>query len=301
MRVLLIGAGVVGTVYGAQLAAGGHSVSVLAHGERTEEVAVRGLVVRDAITGVELASPVVVVPDASTASYDVVVVAVRYEQLPSAGDALAVLTGHPTVFYLGNNPGGHVCIRGCSPGDVIRGFPGIGGALAAGVVNYAKISQQPTALDDSRSPVLLEVEQALQGQGFATQRVTDMEGWLTHHAVFVASVTAALYLCDVDPERLAHERQTLSLMCRAITEGFAGLRREKVGGAPASLAFLHRAALRPIAVSYWARMLASPMGELCFAGHARTARGEMHAIGLEALTWVGDRDRAPHLWQLLDT
>ncbi len=38
MRVLLIGAGVIGTVYGVQLAESGHSVDVLAHGRRTERV-----------------------------------------------------------------------------------------------------------------------------------------------------------------------------------------------------------------------------------------------------------------------
>lgn len=37
--VLVIGAAVIGTVYGAQLAAHGHAVSVLAHGTRTGEVA----------------------------------------------------------------------------------------------------------------------------------------------------------------------------------------------------------------------------------------------------------------------
>ena len=47
MRVLVIGAGVIGTVYGAQLAAAGHPVSVLRHGPRTDEIARLGLVARD--------------------------------------------------------------------------------------------------------------------------------------------------------------------------------------------------------------------------------------------------------------
>jgi hypothetical protein len=41
-------AGVIGTVDGAQPAADGHAVSVLPHGTRTEEVAARSLLVRDA-------------------------------------------------------------------------------------------------------------------------------------------------------------------------------------------------------------------------------------------------------------
>lgn len=39
MKVLVVGAGVIGTVYGAHLAAARNTVSVLSHGARTDEVA----------------------------------------------------------------------------------------------------------------------------------------------------------------------------------------------------------------------------------------------------------------------
>jgi ketopantoate reductase len=51
MKVLVVGAGVVGTVYGAHLAVAGNTVSVLSHGPRTEEVAAGGLRARDATGG----------------------------------------------------------------------------------------------------------------------------------------------------------------------------------------------------------------------------------------------------------
>jgi ketopantoate reductase len=43
MKVLVVGAGVVGTVYGAHLAAAGNTVSVLRHGPSTAEVTAGGL------------------------------------------------------------------------------------------------------------------------------------------------------------------------------------------------------------------------------------------------------------------
>ena len=42
---------------------------------------------------------------------------------------------------------------------------------------------------------------------------------------------------------------------------------------------LHSPLLRPVAVRYWARTMRSPMGELCFAAHARHAEAEMRALG----------------------
>ena len=54
MRVLTVGSGVIGTVYGAHLAAGGHAVSVLRHSPRTDHVAAGGMEARDVLGGREL-------------------------------------------------------------------------------------------------------------------------------------------------------------------------------------------------------------------------------------------------------
>ena len=51
MKILIVGAGVIGTVYGAHLAAAGNQVSVLSHGRRTAEVAAGGLRAHDVLGG----------------------------------------------------------------------------------------------------------------------------------------------------------------------------------------------------------------------------------------------------------
>ena len=85
--------------------------------------------------------------------------------------------------------------------------------------------------------------------------------------------------CGTDPARLAADRVTLILMCRAITEAFAALRSGGTRGAPRNLAVLHSPLLRPVAVRYWAATMRSPMGEWCFAAHCRHAETEMRALG----------------------
>ena len=105
-----------------------------------------------------------------------------------------------------------------------------------------------------------------------------MDGWLAYHAAFVACITAALYRCGTDPRRLAADRPALTLMCQAITDAFAALRASGVAGLPRNLAVLHTPLLTTIAVRYWARTMRSPMGELCFAAHARHAEAEMRAL-----------------------
>jgi 2-dehydropantoate 2-reductase len=278
MKVLVVGAGVVGTVYGAHLAVAGNTVSVLSHGPRTEEVAAGGLCARDAAGGGFADAETAVVPDAS-GIYDVVLVTVRRDQLASACAGLTALAGKPALLFLGNNPAGRAAIPGGMPGEVYLGFPGVGGVISGGTAEYVRIRQQPTALPETSDPRLAAFESALTGRGFAVQRVANMDGWLAYHAAFVACVTAALYRCGTDPVRLAADRATLTLMCRAITEAFAALRADGTAGLPRNLAVLHSPLLRVVAVRYWARTMRSPMGELCFAAHARHAEPEMRALG----------------------
>jgi 2-dehydropantoate 2-reductase len=275
---LIVGTGVIGTVYGAHAAAAGHQVSVLSHGPRTGEVAAQGMRARDVTGGGRTDVRADVVPDAG-GDYDVVLVAVRRDQLASACAGLTVLAGTPAVVFFGNNPAGRAAIPGDLPGDAYLGFPGVGGVMAGGTADYVRIRQQPTALPQSADSRLAALESALSSRGFAVQRVADMDGWLAYHAAFVACVAAALYRCGTDPVRLAADRPVLALMCQAITGAFAGLRGQGTTGLPRNLAVLHSPPIRAVAVRYWARTMRSPMGELCFAGHSRHAEAEMRALG----------------------
>jgi 2-dehydropantoate 2-reductase len=295
MKILIVGAGVIGTVYGAHIAAAGNQVSVLSHGRRTAEVAAAGLRAREVLGGGHVNADADVVPNAD-GNYDIVLAAVRRDQLASACARLAVLAGKPAVVFFGNNPEGRLAIPGDLPGDVYLGFPGVGGVMAGRTADYVRIRQQPTALPTAADYRLAALEAILSDRGFAIQRVTDMDGWLAYHAAFVACVAAALVRCGTDPVRLAADRATLTLMCQAITGAFAGLRADGLAGLPRNLAILHTRLLTPVAVRYWARSMRSPMGELCFAAHSRHAGAEMRALADDMAARITD---SPALTELL--
>lgn len=132
MRVLIAGAGVIGTVYGVHLGAAGHAVNVLRHPPRTDEVAARGLAARDVLEGSRVETGVKVVPDAAAGRYDLVLVTVRADQLVPACARLTGLADAPIVLFFGNNPGGRSAIPSVIPGEVGLGFPGVAASFAAG-------------------------------------------------------------------------------------------------------------------------------------------------------------------------
>jgi 2-dehydropantoate 2-reductase len=299
MKVLIIGAGVIGTVYGAHLAAAGHTVEVLSYLPRTDDIAFRGLTAHEVLDGSRAEATARVVTDTGADRHDLVLVAVRSDQLAQAGSQLAGLTGSPAVLFFGNNPGGRSALPAQVPGEVKLGFPGVGGILRNGTAEYVRIRQQPTALEAGSDPRLAALERTLRQRGFAVRRVNDMDGWLAYHAAFVACVAAALYRCGTDAARLAANREALQLMCAAVTEAFAALSHAGVTGLPRNLAILHSPPLKAVAIRYWARTMRSPAGELCFAAHARHAQAEMQALGDQVTARLAESPATGHLRQLL--
>src|SRR5580698_2363110 len=106
VKILLIGTGVIGTVYGVALAGAGHHVSAYAYGDRFETISTLDLRAIDVETGKHFKESAAVVKSLSHKEYDLVLVSVRQEQLASTFPVIAELQGRPTILFFGNNPAG---------------------------------------------------------------------------------------------------------------------------------------------------------------------------------------------------
>ena len=108
MRLLIFGAGVLGTFYAAKLQAGGHDVTVLARGHRAVQLRDDGLVVQERGRGC-LRTRVSVIetlePD-QCYDYVLVLVLVRNEQVESVLHSLAANKATPSLVFMFNNLAG---------------------------------------------------------------------------------------------------------------------------------------------------------------------------------------------------
>ena len=128
MKILVYGAGVIGSLYAGKLQAGGHRVTVLARGARLSEIRHYGLVLQDIIGGgriviqVETAERI-----AADDRYDIALVTVRRDQLASAVPKLKA-SSIPNLLFMLNNPTGTESLaEGLGRDRVLLGFPGAGG------------------------------------------------------------------------------------------------------------------------------------------------------------------------------
>lgn len=307
LRILVFGAGVIGSVYAAWLQQAGHQVTILARGQRLAELRDRGLIVADAATGQRLTLPIATTDHlAPDDAYDLLIVAVRLEQVADVLPVVAANTAIPTVLSLVNNAFGvEHFTQALGRVRVVAGFPGIGGQRDDSAVEYYVLPQQPTTLgeaDGRITPRLRTLETLIAGTNHRVALTTRIDAWLKTHAVFVTCMTAAIDRCGGDSVRLAEDRRQVATMVQAIREGFRALRAQGVAVTPGNLAVLFGWMPAWFVVRYWQRALRGPVGTLAIAPHARAARGEMAALAAQVLKLLQSSPRpTPTLHTLLAT
>src|ERR1700739_596334 len=90
MRILMLGAGVIGSVYAGRLYGAGHEVTLFARGRRLTDLRTSGLILHDARSGHRTTYhlPVLASLDAEQ-QFDLVLISVRREQFAGAVSQLA--------------------------------------------------------------------------------------------------------------------------------------------------------------------------------------------------------------------
>ena len=306
-QILVVGAGVIGSVFASWFQAAGQQVSLLARGQRLIDLQTHGLVVENAGTGQSTRSMVRIVDHLAPADpYDLIVVAVRLDQADSVLPLVAANIAAPSVLFLLNNAFGcEQFAQAVGPGRAVLGFPGLGGRRDGATTQYYGVPQQPTTLgeaDGRITPRLQELAALIKGTGHPVVITARMDAWLKTHAVFVTAMTAALDRAGGDSVALAHDRKSVATMVRAIREGFQALQAVGVPTTPGNLALLFCRMPIWFAVTYWQRALQGPVGTLAIAPHARAARGEMAMLAVQVQTLLQSSPTGtPTLHRLLAT
>ena len=304
MDILVYGAGVIGTLYGAKLQLGGHRVTVLARSERCAAIKAQGLVIENVVSGARSATRVSTVERLDPGDrYDLALITVRREQLSGILPALQGNRNIPTLLFMQNNPlGASELADTLGRERVLLGFPGAGGTLEGWRVKYVMIAQQPTTLgqlDGSRTARLRVLAKMLEAVGFRTHIERDMDAWLKAHAFFVTAVSGALYLCGGDCQRLSNDRATLRLMTSGVREGYRAVRALGRPIRPLGLNVLFNWMPQAFGVSYWRRFFSAPMADYVIGRHARSSFGEMRALADDCRTLLAKSgERAPSLERL---
>jgi ketopantoate reductase len=286
-KILVYGAGPLGSLFAARLQQGGNDVSILARGRRLDELREHGIVLVDVLTQEQTVTRVNVVERlAPEDAYDLIVVIMRKNHALQILPVLAANQHTPNVLFLMNNAAGPGALIG-SLGEerVLIGFPGSAGYHEGYVVHCLTgteddMASVPFGEPDGR---ITERTRWVAGilesaPGFQAEIRTDMDAWLKYHvALLFPSLAPALYAAGVDNYRLARTRDLLVMAIRAMREGFRVLRWLGLPVTPSKLKAIEWLP-EPVVVLVAQRLLANPLMETALVKHAESARDEVQQL-----------------------
>jgi 2-dehydropantoate 2-reductase len=296
-KIVVLGAGVQGTVFGVRLAEDGNDVTLIARPGRAQQLRQFGAMIQNIDTSEAKTLFLPILENLpSDLSADLCLVTVRREQLAAVLPDLARATGIRRIVLLVNHADGSTGIFSLlGRHRAVLAFPGLAGSLECGITRYSYLPQQATVVDSDA----LDVVSLFRHAGFRVTEVRDMDAWLCRHAVFITAIAGALYENDCDPGRLSENRKAVRGMILAVREGWVAM--DSRGAPPAPFALRMILCWVPLyfSVRYWSRLLASSRGDLYFAQHARHAAQEMMSLGNDVRTFTS-ASQAPRLYRLLD-
>lgn len=256
VKVLVVGAGVVGSTYAARLARWGMEVTLLARGARLQELLGQGLMLTNALTHRRERWPVrVIAAVAPEEEYDLVLVAVRHTQVSEALAAIAPLAETTPVVFLQHNPiGPEPLAQALGQPHVLLGFPATGGLRAQGEIWRLPFWLGATVIGESNGAHTQRLHQVctiLQRAGFPVRLERRIVAWLKTQAALEAVLAGCLYKNGGELRRLARAPEELALYREALSEAqqilaAQGVRADLCGGpALATRAMLRLASALP--------------------------------------------------------
>jgi ketopantoate reductase len=282
-KILVYGAGPLGSLFAARLQDGGNDVSLLARGKRLADLREHGIVLRDFFTKQETVTHVKILERLEPEdSYDLVLVIMRKNHALETLPTLAANQNTPNILFLMNNAAGPgELVKALGEERVLMGFPSSAGYFEGHIIHC--VAGQ---VEDKASIPFGEVDGRITARtkwiasvletapGYEAEIRTDMDAWLkTHVALLFPSLAPALYAAGIDNFRLSRTRDLLVLAIRAIREGFQVLRCLGIPIVPPRMKVLIWIP-EPILIAILKRLATHEAMQIALVGHASAARDE---------------------------
>ncbi|MEV0911224.1 ketopantoate reductase family protein [Streptomyces hokutonensis] len=222
MKLLVYGAGVLGSLFAARMHEAGHDVSLLARGERLAALRRHGVQLAEENSPAVRRVPVPVV-EHPAGRYDLIAVLVRTHQVDAVLESLAGTEGDVAFLHnwaAGAEPLGAVI----GPERVLLGFPAAGGTMDGDVVRYRATNvmtrrvAMPIGEPDGRTtPRLERIVETFRTAGINAKAEPKMDAWLRTHAAFEVPLGQAVHAAG-GPAALADDPDAVRGMLRLMRQ-----------------------------------------------------------------------------------
>ncbi len=307
-RILVIGAGVNGSICATRLHDAGFDVTVLARGQRYEEIHNAGIVIEDPMTKKRSVTRVPVINTLDPQDrYDYILVIVRRNQVAALLPVLA-RNGSPNIVFMGNNltgPDEYTAALGKE--RVMLGFVFGAGRREGDVIHawapHGLLSRVLTApfgeIDGTITPRLTRLVGIFRQAGLRAETSPAIVDYTRTHGAGVAAFAPLLIKHGCDTSALARSTVDLRLLVDGQLETLEVLHALGYRIIPRSTSVM-RMMPRFLLVAFYRALLASRIGEVGAGWHCSQAPDEMQRLA-EDLQVLVDRSglAAPAIRKIL--
>ena len=281
MRILIYGAGVIGSLYAVLFAETVYDTSIYARGKRLEFLKKNGLLYKKN-QNIRRAEATILGELSDNDAYDFILLTVRENQLY---EALAELKNNKSniIVTMVNSLDSYKKWEDIvGKGRILPAFPGAGGSINNdGILDAALTPRmiQPTTfaeISGNKSERTKQFSEILRHAHIPYQKVTDMHLWQLCHLAMVVPIADAYYESD-DPEKVEKEWKIMRKTAERLKRNFNFLRKQKGKLSPWKMNIF-----RFLPLSFLTIMLAvtfgSSFGDKFMYQHAMKAPDEMREL-----------------------
>ena len=277
MRILILGAGVLGCNLAMNLFRAGKDVTLLARGDWGRHIEENGLTIRYQYSFKKMNAKIPAIRTLEAQDfYDVIFVTVRFTQLDSVIQMLRENRSRNIVF-VGNNTRAENCAAALPEKNVMFAFASSAGHREKTYVSSIDLKKITIGqLKDANSNELL-IKEIFDDTPYRIVYEPNMSDYLLSHAAFVVPCTFACYYTDGNLKKIGRNKEYINRIIRANIEGYAAL--EKAGHTilPDDEDFRSKKYYRSCYLLY-KLMCMTLIGKICASDHAMNAVEEMSAL-----------------------
>lgn len=275
-RVLIFGAGVIGSLFAARFIESGFDVTVLARGERLRDLQENGLrysakgkIITLTVSAIEML--------ANDDVYDFIFVPVRYDQMKSALTVLKdnksknIVTLANAVFY-----DNWVSIIG---DRLIPGFPGAGGDIKNGIL-HAKFNSKRLMgtvfgeINGQKTERLNRLIQLFEQSGLPYTVEDNIQAFHLSHAAIIAPIRNFYTDSGIVDMKTAKSSAVLGKLAKDIKDNFAILEKKQIPVTPANTKIIAKLPNWVIVFAFRLMLLFPFTKDVLFGDHAKRAKDE---------------------------
>ena len=281
-KILIFGAGVIGSVYAGKLALTGHRVSVLARNNRLKELELNGLLLSENGKKTVKTNVTVISELKPDDVYDYIFVTLRKDQVKEALLLLSQNQSKNFVFMVNTASGYADWIGQVGLERIIPAFPGAGGKVENGIVYFSLTSRfvQPTTLgeiDGKATQRINELVKILRNAGFPTSISKKMDSWQKSHIAMVCPLAYGIYFDGGDNYTFSKNKPAIIQTNKTLKETFSFLKNSGIGVEPVKLNIFR---LVPLCIMNFIIpfVFDTKLAETVISNHALAARDEMEML-----------------------